>query len=92
MRPIELSPTELEEVARRRNLDAVLSFSVSRDGQPLQWRQALRLTFFTMVVLGCAEHEAWALPAARVILPFPICAGRRPGPPRAISRLAGSPT
>lgn len=92
MRPIKLSPTELEEVARRRNLDAALSFSVSRDGQPLQWRQALRLTLFTMVVLGCAEHEPWALPAARVILPFPICPRRRPRPGRTTARLAGSPT
>jgi hypothetical protein len=50
----------MEEAARRRELDRLLSFSVSRDGIPLAWRRALRMMLWVLLVEGCRSGDKGA--------------------------------
>lgn len=52
----------MEEAARYREFDRLMKFSVSRDGIPLAWRQALRLMLLISLVEGCQRGEVGALP------------------------------
>lgn len=72
----ELSAT-IEEAARRRELDRLMKFSVSRDGFPLAWRRALRFILLISLINGCQAGEAGALPLLTMHLNAMRCASRR---------------
>ena len=51
----------MEEAARRRELDRLMKFSVSRDGVPLTWRRALRFMLLISLIDKCENGDAAAL-------------------------------
>lgn len=57
-----------EEAARRRELDRLMSISVSRDGLPLVWRRALRFMLFVVIVEKCERRDVGALPLLMAFL------------------------
>jgi len=67
----------MEEAARRRELDRLMEFSVSRDGFPLAWRRALRFILLISLVIDCQTGEAGALPLLTMHLNAMRSASRR---------------
>ncbi len=67
----------MEEAARRRELDRLMEFSVSRDGFPLAWRRALRFILLSSLVIDCQAGEAGALPLLTMHLNAMRSASRR---------------
>jgi hypothetical protein len=51
---------DIQEAARRRELDRLLRFSVSRDGLPLRWRRAVRFVLFFLILDHCLEERPGA--------------------------------
>jgi hypothetical protein len=92
----------MEEAARRRELDRLMKFSVSRDGSPLAWRRALRFILLISLINGCQAGEVGALPLLTMHLNAMRSASRRrssairqrgvPGPFKVCAvEAAGSP-
>lgn len=53
---------DMEDAARRRELDRLMRLSVPRDGVPLAWRRALRFMLFVSLISKCENGETGALP------------------------------
>lgn len=58
----------MREAARRRELDRLMSLSVSRDGFPLAWRRALRFMLFVSLIDNCEGGDPGALPLLMAFL------------------------
>lgn len=59
---------DMLESARYRELDDIMRFTSSRDGEPLRWRRMLRFVLFFMILDDCRDGRPGAAQMMQVFL------------------------